>query len=487
MSRLDPQVIQAQFKAFRDDPVNAMTRHPEKVVKQNERAFGTAFSVDDINAKHYVDSRKNQRDALIKTIDSETGDQALFQAHDNAADLVDDFIYNNLQSMADDHLTMAKIAENPWSDDYWAVYQGILGNRYNDPNNPASLHWHENKAYIDSNPAINILQSGDTARINALSPSEKYDAIIGDNAGTLTQAMWAEGLSYYDSFDKVETWRGICHGWAPAAYMLSRPTRAITVTTPDNIPIIFYPSDIKSLATLLWANSHPPAHFIGGRCHDKNPATDPENGRHLSATCAHTSPATWHMAIVNQIGISGRSLIIDATYDHELWNQPVLAYEYTYVNLNTDQASNNLADAALQISDYHNDCFSKYRNNRTAFIVGIAMSVDYMVATSPTSETNDTPGNDAIFNVRYLYDLELDVSRRIIGGEWRTNKHPDFIWTPAANTKAVTSFEEQATDLWAQADMPLPSSWQAAAQQAAAQQAAPLAKIVDQLLDFSNG
>ena len=486
MNRLDPDVIHKKFQAFRDNPIVEMNRHPEKIVKQNDLTFGTAFSADEITNKSYIAARETLRDTLLESTDPETGDKAAFQRNDNAADLVDDFAYNNLQAMADEQLTSAKIAENPWSDDYWAIYQGILGNRYSDPNNPSSPHWLENKEYIDSNPAATILQSSDTAQINMLSPSEKYDALIGDNAGLLTNAMWAEGEYYYKTFSEVETWMGICHGWAPAAYMLARPTNAVTLTTSEGIPITFYPSDIKALATLLWANISTPSRFIGGRCNDKEAATDPENGRNISDDCFDTNPATWHMAIVNQIGVSKRSLVVDATYDYEVWNQPALAYEYRYVNLNTDQATHQLSDALLDIKEYNNDPFAKYRSNLATHIVGIAMSFDYMVETSPTSATSDTPDNDAIFNVRYLYDLELDSTGKIIGGEWRSNLHPDFLWTPAPDAKAVTLFEDQATDSWTQADSPLPINWQVAAQQAATQQRAPLAKIVDQLLVFSN-
>jgi hypothetical protein len=268
--------------------------------------------------------------------------------------------------------------------------------------------------------------------------------------------------------------------------MLDRPTNAVTLSTPNGTPITFYPSDIKALATLLWANISTPSRFIGGRCNDKEAAIDPENGRNISDDCFDTNPATWHMAIVNQIGVSKRSLVVDATYDYEVWNQPALAYEYSYVNLNTDQASQQLADAILDINEYNNDPFAKYRSNLATHIVGIAMSFDYMVETSPTPATDDAPEHDAIFNVRYLYDLELDSTGNIIGGEWRSNVHPDFLWTPAADAKAVTLFEAQATESWTQANSPLPTNWQVAAQQAAVQQRAPLAKIVDQLLVFSN-
>ena len=487
MSHLDPKEIQAQLQAFEDDPVAEMNRHPEKTIKQNDRAFGTAFSTEDIESKRYLDAREGLRNALLEIEDPSTG-RAAFQPNDNAADLVDNFQFNNLQTMDDANLLKAKIPENPWSDDYWALYQGVLGNRYSDRHYPSSRNWKENKDYIDSNPAAEILQSGSAARINALSPSEKYDAIIGDSSGSLTQAMWAEGQSYYDRFGEVETWMGICHGWAPAAYMLSRPTKTITLTTPNGrTPIDFYPSDIKSLATLLWANIRTPTRFIGGRCNDKDPATDPSNGRNVSDDCFDTNPGTWHMTVVNQIGVSKRSLVVDATYDYEVWNQPGLSYEYTYINLNTKQASNNLAETIIDLDDYTNDPFSRYRSNRTKQIVGISMDFDYMVETSPTADRTDSPDKDAIHTARYLYDIEIDASGNIIGGEWRTNLHPDFIWTPAPERKAITAFEDQATGSWAQANSPLPSSWQSAAQQASSQQSAPLAKIVEQLITFSNG
>jgi len=485
MSNLNLKEIQAQLQAFEDNPVAEMNRHPKKIIKQNDMALGTAFSIEDIESKRYLDAREELRNALLEVEDPSTG-RVAFQPNDNAANLVDDFQFNNLQAMDDANLIKAGISENPWSDDYWAIYQGILGNRYSDPNNPFSRNWKENKDYIDSNPVAEILQSGSAARINALSPSEKYDAIIGDNSGSLTKAMWAEGQSYYDRFGAVETWMGICHGWAPASYMLARPTKTITLVTPNNVPIDFYPSDIKALATLLWANIRTQTRFIGGRCNDKNPATDPDNGRNLSDDCFDTNPGSWHMTVVNQIGVSKRSLVVDATYDYEVWNQPALSYEYTYVNLNTKRPTTNLAEAIINLDDYADDPFSRYRSNQTQQIVGISMDFDYMVETFPTAEKTDSPDKDAIHTARYLYDLEIDASGKIIGGEWRTNLHPDFIWTPAPEGRAITAFEDQATESWTQVSSPLPSKWQSAAQQASTQQSAPLAKIVEQLIAFSN-
>jgi len=49
----------------------------------------------------------------------------------------------------------------------------------------------------------------------------------------------------------VETWMGICHGWAPASYMLARPRRTLSLKSPDGVLIRFFPSDVKALASLL--------------------------------------------------------------------------------------------------------------------------------------------------------------------------------------------------------------------------------------------
>lgn len=89
-----------------------------------------------------------------------------------------------------------------------------MGARYADPSFPANPDWKKNYDYIRANPTANILASGSAARINRMSPSEKYDALIGDSSETLTRAMWAEGKRYYDTHGDVESWMGICHGWS---------------------------------------------------------------------------------------------------------------------------------------------------------------------------------------------------------------------------------------------------------------------------------
>src|SRR5687768_11813943 len=56
-----------------------------------------------------------------------------------------------------------------------------------------------------------------------------------------------------------------------------------------------------------------------------------------------------------------------------------------------------------------------------------------MLETDPIAAPTDGEEDDEISEVTYRYDLELDASGRIIGGEWHTMYHPDFLWVPLKN------------------------------------------------------
>jgi hypothetical protein len=364
----------------------------------------------------------------------------------------------------------------------------MLGHRYADDRFPRAWDWKVNFDYIQKKPAAQILESGDRDAINRLSPSEKYDILVGDKKMTLTSRMWEEGKKYYSRNGKVEPWMGLCHGWAPAAYMLPRPTASVTVLAADGKTFVtFYPSDIKALGTLLWAKVKTASHFIGGRCNEKNPAVDSQTGRILSQKCFDTNPGTWHLAVVNQIGASGRSMILDATYDYEVWNQPIVGYKYRLFNPQKMRYARSVTEASALKTGFDNDRFRKYRDSETDTIVGVAMDVSYLVETSPEQYSPDSSRYDRIQTVRYYYDLELDGLGNIIGGEWYQNAHPDFLWTPKKGARAVTYWENRygLSGSWKSEEV-LPEKWQEIAAMTSGYQKAPLAAIVEQLISFSN-
>jgi len=491
---MDENDIQRTLDAFEHDPKAAMNRIPEKrdAATTSGAAAPNPFAPSDFANGDYVLHRDTVRgkfakmiDGVIVTFEDVIPGRAGIEAKDHAEDLVDTLKYQKPSEMDAAKLTTAALDVTPWSDDYWPVYLGVLGRRYADPAFPASEDWKQNFEYISAHPVAEIVASGDNKAIDLLSPSEKYDLLIGDASFGLTSAMWSQGKYYYDDKGKVETWMGICHGWAPASYMLPRPSRAVTVVAADGkTKLRFYPSDIKALASLLWANARTVSKFIGTRSNDKEPKTD-EVGRVISAQVFDTNPGTWHLSVVNQIGVSKRSFIIDATYDYEVWNQPFYAYEYRYFNPQTLKFATDLRAATIARGDFAKDRFAKYRSPNGVAFAGVAMRVGYVVETEPSHKESDSPKNDALKVVDYYYDLELDTSEKIVGGEWYLNRHPDFLWTPAKKARAVTPADASAKGGWTLTSR-LPASWRRAAVQVSAN-GLPLAKIVERLIKAANG
>lgn len=276
---------------------------------------------------------------------------------------------------------------------------------------------------------------------------------------------------------------GICHGWAAAAFMATKPMRAITVKAFDGkTDIRLFPSEIKGLSSFVWANSYYPQRTLGERCNAKEPEQD-ENGRLIDARCFDSNPGSWHMAVVNQVGAARRSFVMDATYDYEVWNHPVYAYSYSYFNVAKMEKAETLADAIVPIDQVENDIFKKYRSPQAKYLVGVAMKVGYIVE-ADAQKTENAVEERRVW-VRYVYDLELDENHKIIGGEWLMNSHPDFLWVPDRMADPKTIWDQFLDkDDWDRQG-PLPPAWRQAALQAS-RQGSLLVTIVNALVDLSS-
>jgi len=465
-------------KAFMNDSKNVEKYDPNTLQPAEITPYFTKEKIDSGDFLHFKDQLQQSSKAHRKQ------GRAPIQANDRPENLVDELRFTRLHEMEQNQLTTRYLPTTPWSDDYWPIYKGIVANRYADSHFFVSDDWRTNANYLATQGCS----------VDELSPAEKYDLLIGDNYWTLKNKMLNTGLSYYNSTGYVEKWMGICHGWAPAAYMFNRPSQAIVLIAADgHTPIRFYPSDIKALASLLWANASPKARFIGGRCEEKHPQED-ENGHVINPDCFDTNPGTWHQAVVNQIGVSQRSFIMDASYDYEVWNQPIYGYSYSYFNPSTFRSVQSLQEATVQRVSFSNDRFARYRSKNTAYITGIAMKVVYISETSPSHSPIDSPKQDRKVAVNYLYDLELDSNFNIIGGEWYHRQHPDFLWGFSIQDRAISDGDRYIDQAMGRPETllattwdpryPVPSGWLMPAQKSSAR-GQPLAKIIETMVVLS--
>lgn len=342
---------------------------------------------------------------------------------------------------------------NTWSDSYWPIYKGLIAIRYADRQFPNSKIWINNYQYYQSRPSFSYLGG----REDELSPAEKYDLLVGDGNWSLTKHMWGRGLEKQNNSGYVSRWQGICHGWAGAAHFnVPIPKRSVRLNSVNGTPITFYESDIKAFNSLLWARSNPRTRFVGRKCEISQPRRD-KNGRIIEPSCLDVDPSTWHLAVINHIGADKYSFVMDSTYDMQVWNFAISKYKYIYFNPQTFRPTVDLGQAMIAKERFKVDKFTSYRHPDTRYIVGVQMDVSYPAPMNPRMGSHSSTPKLKV--IRYVYDLELDANRNVIGGEWYSNAHPDFIWTFEKGSWARSSGDALIGDVEEWSGSMIPERW----------------------------
>jgi hypothetical protein len=344
----------------------------------------------------------------------------------------------SLSQMTKLGLNEGKTQLDLWSGHYWPLYQGSLGVRYRDPRVQKLIdenaQWNKFKENLDEYPG-----SFYVGRENLLSPAEKYDLLVGDPDMSLTH--YSLELAQKNAIaGTVKIWRGICDGWASASQKMPRPQKSVKLKTPQGVMLTFYPEDIKALGSLMYARSQKPVIFLGKRC--RNPIAGIFTG-----SCQETNPATFHKAVVNRVGNLKKSFIADVSPGSEVWNYPVEGYKVTYYNVFDESESENFEDVKEPFVKKQRFYRSARRHPKTYSIVGVKLEVYYKDMRKALLDKTDGPQLDQRLTKTYHYDLELDFSNNILGGESFSRNLPDFIWAPDDVTYPLSDVEENNPEL----------------------------------------
>ena len=385
-------------------------------------------------------------------------DQTAIGVVDNARTLVDKNITPLFTSVIEIHekgLSKSQLDLEFWTGSFWPMAAGLVAGRLADQKFLKESDWKAKLEFIKSNPAPTYVPINN----HLLSPSEKYELLIGDSGNVLSNFMWRKGQDMMDKFDEIFPWAGMCDGMAMAAINLPRPKKAVALWSIDGKnKIKFYPEDIKALGTLLFKQGRYPHIVIGQRCSEE-PPTFSENGRYSKPECFNTNPGTFHIALANQIGRGRRSFVMDSTAGVEIWNFPILGYEFKYFNPQTLYYSDNPKQAIIHIGEFTNDIFSQTRSPNTTYVVGVDINLNILKDRKALFINLEGPEHNASSTTSYRYDLELDQKGNILGGEWYGHAHPDFLWIANKGAIAKGPLDGQLKGKWDPKKELFPQTW----------------------------
>ncbi|MCP4873561.1 MAG: hypothetical protein GY898_33160 [Proteobacteria bacterium] len=274
----------------------------------------------------------------------------------------------------------AELAAVPWTDSYWPKHKGGISWRWQDDDSHTFRWLTKEEAEVAS-----------PDQIARLSPAEKYDLLVGAYDYPLAERERARNQPTEPG------WAGYCHGWSPAAMIHDEPSPR-TLTNADGIAIPFGSSDIKALLTyfegevvrtsylgLDWAVM--PA-GVGSMC---------GGGSLRNPACHDVNPGAMHVALAHNIGLEGRGLVLEVDPTYEKWNQPTFAYDATV--LASRPPSAGASEEAVEELVVVND-------------------VRWTVEIEPEWEPQGSSVENHVTTERYLYTVELDAQREVVGGQW---------------------------------------------------------------------
>ena len=165
--------------------------------------------------------------------------------------------------------------------------------------------------------------------------------------------------------------------------------------------------------------------------------------RKNSDDCQDTNAGAFHIMMSNQLGKLHEGFVIDKTRDNEIWNQPVFKFASKVVG-DTTLSANHAAGAvrAVQVKTslyyaddtdygwtYWNPTLTNLFTTDNGFLEEFARYGRMLMKQGDETEMPVYPAN-VIDKAHYIYNLELNASGEIVGGEWVTFDRPDIAWFP---------------------------------------------------------
>lgn len=289
----------------------------------------------------------------------------------------------------------AERPETYWSADYWPMSKGSI-----------NFRWNASRSFKEKSPDKERAFKMTLAELSQLSPAEKFDLFTGRYYYPLKNEVIK--LTNYSS----QNWEGICHGWAPAAINHKEPTPK-NVTNPDGLIIPFGSADIKAILSYYYAYPYQVSstYQMGRRCESMR-SSDPDCKQDLNA-------GAFHLILANKIGLRGEGFVADIDRFEQVWNQPIMSYKSMIVSQGPRR--NDSAPDAVKVF---------------TLSTVITYADESRNLWTPLLGTTAQKFKSQTFN----YLVEVNDQGQIVGGEWLSQKRPDFVWLKEKPRKFIGNF-----------------------------------------------
>lgn len=172
----------------------------------------------------------------------------------------------------------------------------------------------------------------------------------------------------------------------------------------------------------------------------------------ITHACRDMNPGLFHAALVDLVARRKLGFVVDADRYTQVWNQPVFAYEMSYLPLMKKDGVVAAPGTLVPVAEVKDDIYSEFRAEKTSSLVQVRTKVIYASENGPFAKYDASGKQETSEELVADYTLEIDKKGKIIGGEWgllpgtpgvkplrASNASapvaPDFIWNYPENTK----------------------------------------------------
>lgn len=171
----------------------------------------------------------------------------------------------------------------------------------------------------------------------------------------------------------------------------------------------------------------------------------------ITQACRDMNPGLFHAALVDLVGRRKLGFVVDADRYTQVWNQPVYAYEMTYLPIQKRDGTVAAAGEPVAVEDVKNDIYAEFRAEKTNRLVQVRTKVVYAAENGPFAFYSPTGEQEHREEMISDYTLEISKKGKIVGGEWgllpgtpgvkplrasnaSAPAAPDFIWNYPENS-----------------------------------------------------